>query len=117
MYIRFYIHIACIFMYIKCACMCITGRYQEALEEHEQEFKICDDLDDTLGKAIASRKLGECYMDLGEFEPALSHITQYRTLAESTGNKEEMQRAFVTIGRLHLTQCSSVTHHKKLQSR
>lgn len=46
------------------------GEHKQAIEEHECELAICQDLKDIEGEAIASRKLGECYMELVEIEPA-----------------------------------------------
>lgn len=34
-------------------------------------MSYCEDLKDVCGEAVASRKLGECYMELSEFETAL----------------------------------------------
>ena len=48
-----------------------TGETRDASNEHETELSFCEDLKDLLGEAVACRKLGECYMELGEFDTAL----------------------------------------------
>ena len=47
------------------------GETRDAINEHETELSFCEDLKDLLGEAVACRKLGECYMELGEFDTAL----------------------------------------------
>ena len=47
-----------------------SGDYKQAIDEHETELSLCQQLKDIEGEAIACRKLGECYMELVELEPA-----------------------------------------------
>lgn len=56
---------------IKFALYCFTsGDYQAAIDEHEMELTTCQALTDSVGEAVANRKLGECYMELEELETA-----------------------------------------------
>lgn len=50
--------------------MCHVGEYQSAIDEHEMELTTCQALADTVGEAVANRKLGECYMELEELDTA-----------------------------------------------
>lgn len=52
-----------------------TGQFQEAIEEHRQELGICQGLGDVIGCAVANRKIGECFAELGNYEAALKVST------------------------------------------
>lgn len=47
------------------------GDYQAAIEEHRQELALSEVLHDVIGCAVANRKIGECYAELGNIEAAL----------------------------------------------
>lgn len=49
----------------------VTGDYQAAIEEHRQELALSEGLHDVIGCAVANRKIGECYAELGNIEAAL----------------------------------------------
>ncbi|XP_036904697.1 tonsoku-like protein isoform X1 [Sturnira hondurensis] len=78
------------------------GRYLEALEEHQQELRLLESADDTLGCAVAHRKIGERLAEMEDYSAALQHQHQYLELARSLSNHIELQRAWATIGRTHL---------------
>ncbi|XP_055339031.1 tonsoku-like protein [Paramacrobiotus metropolitanus] len=78
------------------------GRYEDAINEHETELEMCEKLQDALGKAIANRKLGECYCALGSFDKALAYQQQHLVIARELGNELEQQRAHATLGRTYL---------------
>jgi len=58
--------------------------------------------------AVAHRKVGEVYSELGEFEPAISHQEQYMEIAASLSDLIEQQRAHATLGRTYYTQLVAV---------
>ncbi|XP_041422944.1 tonsoku-like protein isoform X2 [Xenopus laevis] len=84
-----------------------TGQYREAIEEHRQERVICEGLADVIGCAIANRKIGECFAELGNFEAALKHQRLHLDLARSVCSDVEEQRALATIGRTYLYMCDT----------
>lgn len=51
--------------------LCIPGDYEAAIEEHQQELALSEVLKDVIGRAVASRKIGECYAEMGNFNAAL----------------------------------------------
>ena len=55
----------------------VTGLYDEAIEQHEEELGLCEALEDRLGVAIANRKLGECYAEKALFDKAFHYISRY----------------------------------------
>jgi NF-kappa-B inhibitor-like protein 2 len=65
----------------------LTGCFEEAILEHEMEKRLCEALDDKTGQAVASRKIGECYCELGSYGKALKLQNQYLALAQECGNK------------------------------
>lgn len=84
-----------------------AGQFQEAITEHEMELSISETYKDTLGSAVACRKLGECYCELGDFSKAIQLQKRYLTLACSIKDTVEEQRAWATIGRTYLFQAES----------
>lgn len=48
-----------------------SGDYQAAIEEHQQELALSEVSHDIIGCAVANRKIGECYAELGNIEAAL----------------------------------------------
>ncbi|XP_048658302.1 tonsoku-like protein isoform X2 [Marmota marmota marmota] len=78
------------------------GRYAEALEEHQQELRLLESALDTLGCAVAHRKIGERLAEMEDYSAALQHQHRHLELADSLSNHTELQRAWATIGRTHL---------------
>uniref|UniRef100_A0A8C5BMZ1 Tonsoku-like protein n=1 Tax=Gadus morhua TaxID=8049 RepID=A0A8C5BMZ1_GADMO len=78
------------------------GDYQAAVEEHQQELSLSEALSDVIGRAVANRKIGECFAEMGNIEAALKHQRRHLELAGSVGNHAEVQRALATIGRTFL---------------
>lgn len=77
--------------------------------EHKLERKVCASLKDTLGVAVAHRRIGECYAELQQFSKALSNQERHLKLAQELSSKVEEQRAWATIGRTYYLkfQCES----------
>lgn len=46
------------------------GDVQAAIQEHETEMLACETSKDVCGQAVAARKLGECYLEISEFDKA-----------------------------------------------
>ncbi|KAM9290585.1 tonsoku-like protein [Gastrophryne carolinensis] len=82
-----------------------AGRFQEAIEEHRQEQGICEGLGDVIGCAVANRKIGESFAELGNYESALKHQRLHLSLARSVSSDIEEQRALATLGRTYLYMC------------
>lgn len=51
--------------------MCVSGDYEAAISEHQQELSLSEVLNDVIGRAVANRKIGECYAEMGNIEAAL----------------------------------------------
>ena len=81
--------------------MIYSGNFEDAIAEHEQELALCEALDDQLGMAVAHRRVGECYSELGSFDDALRHQHLHLDLAQRCGSVVERQRAHATIGLTH----------------
>lgn len=48
-----------------------AGRFKEALEEHQQELHLLESVQDTLGCAVAHRKIGERLAEMENYSAAL----------------------------------------------
>ncbi|KAG1667601.1 Tonsoku-like protein [Nymphon striatum] len=86
--------------------------FEAALAEHKLEKELCKNHGDTIDVAVAHRRIGECYCELGKFEKALSNQERHLVIAKDLSNKLEEQRAWATIGRTYLLkfQKGSDTH-------
>lgn len=51
------------------------GDYEAAISEHRQELALSEVLNDVIGLAVANRKIGECYAEMGNFPAALKVST------------------------------------------
>ncbi|XP_066480047.1 tonsoku-like protein [Tiliqua scincoides] len=91
------------------------GCFQEALEEHRQELRLLESVNDVIGCAVAHRKIGECLAELESFEAALKHQHRHLELAQSLSNHIEQQRAWATIGRTHMFRAESDQSRTALQ--
>ncbi|CAL8287180.1 unnamed protein product [Lota lota] len=79
-----------------------SGDHQAAIEEHQQELALSEALNDVIGRAVANRKIGECFAEMGNIEAALKHQRCHLELASSVRDHAEVQRALATIGRTFL---------------
>lgn len=50
---------------------CLTGDYKAAIEEHRRELALSEALGDVIGSAVANRKIGESFAELGNTDLAL----------------------------------------------
>uniref|UniRef100_A0A1I8Q8X6 Tonsoku-like protein n=1 Tax=Stomoxys calcitrans TaxID=35570 RepID=A0A1I8Q8X6_STOCA len=80
------------------------GRYQHALKEYEEEASLFSKMGKPLEMAKALRMVGEMYMLLSDFENACGQINKYLKTVKKLQNKVEEQRAYATLGRVHLLQ-------------
>ncbi|XP_061700223.1 tonsoku-like protein [Syngnathoides biaculeatus] len=92
-----------------------NGNFEAAIMEHRQELSLSEVLNDTIGRAVANRKIGECYAELGNFEAALKHQRCHLDLARSVNNLAEEQRALATIGRTYIFRFESDQSRKSLE--
>lgn len=65
-------------------------------------------LDDTYQCALANRYIADCYIELGDFDNAISYTNAYLNLSKEIDNKLEQQRALVTLGRCFLNRADSL---------
>lgn len=63
----------------------LSGDYEAAILEHQEELALSEALNDVIGRAVANRKIGECYAELGNIEAALKvSRSNLRALVENT---------------------------------
>lgn len=87
------------------------GNHEDAMEEYLRALKLCEVSKERLEVAVAHRWIGECWVELGDFEKALEHQQQYLDIAIKCNSTLEQQRAYATIGRVHL-QHAQQNHNK-----
>ncbi|XP_068194803.1 tonsoku-like protein [Antennarius striatus] len=92
-----------------------NGDYEAAIREHQQELSLSEVLNDVIGRAVAHRKIGECYAEMGNTNAALKHQRCHLDLARSVGDHAEEQRALATIGRTYLFRYESDQSRKSLE--
>ncbi|XP_061196939.1 tonsoku-like protein [Saccostrea echinata] len=93
-----------------------NGLFEEAKSEHEQELAISDALNDSIGAAVACRKIGENYCDLQNYEKALHFQQRHLNLAKKCENLIEEQRAWATIGRTYFIQSENMNNKEACNS-
>ncbi|KAB7494915.1 Tonsoku-like protein [Armadillidium nasatum] len=89
------------------------GDYKSALQEHTEELNLFEALDDSLGVAVAHRKIGEVYSELQKFNKALEHLNKYLSIAIECNDLVEQQRAYATFGRTYMHQAESAFNEKE----
>jgi len=77
------------------------GRFEDALEEHNEELSISKRLGDDLGVIIAHRCIGEVYAEMEMYRKSLDNLKLYLSKAEKAKNVVELQRAWATLGRTY----------------
>ncbi|XP_068149449.1 LOW QUALITY PROTEIN: tonsoku-like protein [Drosophila tropicalis] len=77
-------------------------KYNEAVGEYKQEASIYASMGKELETAKAKRMVGEMFTLLCEYDAAKDHINDYLKIAKRLKNQVEQQRAFATLGRVHL---------------
>ncbi|XP_030571588.1 tonsoku-like protein [Drosophila novamexicana] len=85
------------------------GKYNEAAREYKQEATIYASMGKELETAKAKRMLGEMFTLLCEYDAAKDHINDYLKIAKRLQNKVEQQRAYATLGRVHLLHGQSLS--------
>ncbi|KAH8370297.1 hypothetical protein KR093_002976 [Drosophila rubida] len=85
------------------------GKYNEAVNEYKQEASIYASLGRELETAKAKRMLGEMYTLLCEYDMAKDYINDYLKIAKRIQNQVEQQRAYATLGRVHLLHGQSLS--------
>jgi tetratricopeptide (TPR) repeat protein len=63
------------------------GRYSEAIANAGQGLKIAEDIGHTQWMAGALHALGSIYLEMFDFDAAVSHLTRSRDLARSAGTR------------------------------
>ncbi|KAE8289979.1 Tonsoku-like protein NF-kappa-B inhibitor-like protein 2 [Larimichthys crocea] len=92
-----------------------SGDYEAAIGEHTQELSLSEVLNDVIGRAVAHRKIGECYAEMGNIKAALEHQRLHLDLARSVRDHAEEQRALATIGRTYLFRYESDQSRNSLE--
>jgi DNA-binding SARP family transcriptional activator/Flp pilus assembly protein TadD len=73
------------------------GRYQQAIDHHQQALTICRKIDFRYGEAIALNALGVVHWQQGRYQQATDHHQQALTISRETG-----YRAFEALALTHL---------------
>jgi DNA-binding SARP family transcriptional activator/Flp pilus assembly protein TadD len=61
------------------------GRYQQAIDHHQQALTTCRKIDDRIGEALALNGLGFVYGRQGRYQQAIDHHQQALTICRETG--------------------------------
>ncbi|KAH8234854.1 hypothetical protein KR032_004237 [Drosophila birchii] len=78
------------------------GKYSDAVKEYVQEAQIYASMGKELETAKAKRMVGEMFTLLCDYDAAKDHINDYLKIAKRLKNQVEEQRAYATLGRVHL---------------
>ena len=89
-----------------------SGFLNLALQYHTQDLELSEKHGKPLDIAVAHRKVGEVFAELGEFPAAISHQEQFMKITTDLGDLLEQQRANATLGRTYYTQLMSETEER-----
>ncbi|VDP10929.1 unnamed protein product [Soboliphyme baturini] len=79
-----------------------NGEYEEALDEHRAELTAAEACGNQVAVALAHRRIGECLMNMGEFENAELNVSDYLALSQSLDDEYNTQLAYHVLGLVHL---------------
>jgi tetratricopeptide (TPR) repeat protein len=82
-------------------CHYVPGRWQEALESHEESARLAEQFGDKQGKADALDSIGAIWLDRGESTKAPAKHEEALALAREAGARPQEARALVNIGVFH----------------
>ena len=79
----------------------LIGYHEKAVKEHTREVQLSEASQDTIGTAIAHRKVGECLCALKKFKEALFHQNLHLEVLLPQCNKKKLaalSKCFVVEG-------------------
>lgn len=85
----------------------VSGDYEAAIREHQQELSLSEVLNDVIGRAVANRKIGECYAEMGNIEAALKVSRLCCVLQTPALSMENLLCICITIYLLYSSTISS----------
>ncbi|XP_067872344.1 tonsoku-like protein isoform X2 [Heterodontus francisci] len=92
-----------------------NGQFEAAIQEYEQALQLLEKRQDVIGCGDTHRMIGECFLELRNWESSLKHHQGYLELAQSITNYVEEQRAWMLIGRTYLYMHESDQSSETLQ--
>ena len=63
----------------------MIGEYRESLQYHQCELALSEAAGDLLGCGIASRKVGECLCELGDYREAIESQKKHLEISRQIG--------------------------------
>ncbi|XP_041039311.1 tonsoku-like protein [Carcharodon carcharias] len=92
-----------------------NGQFETAIQEHKQALHLLEKRQDVIGCGLEHRMIGECFLELGNWESSLEHHRAFLELAQSIANYADEQRAWMLIGRSYLFRHESDRSRRALQ--
>jgi DNA-binding SARP family transcriptional activator/tetratricopeptide (TPR) repeat protein len=92
------------------------GRYQQAVDHHQQALTICRETGDRIVEALALDHLGLVYGQQGDYQQAVDHHQQALTICRETGERIVEALALSGLGFVHWQQGryqQAVDHHQQ----
>ncbi|KAK7498759.1 hypothetical protein BaRGS_00009851, partial [Batillaria attramentaria] len=93
-----------------------NGSFEKSICEFQHAKEIHEVLQDTIGAAVACRKIGDCYCNMEQYDKALQFQYQHLTLAQQCKDQVETQRALATLGRTYLCQAETQNQGMRISS-
>ncbi len=81
-----------------------SGRIKEALEKYHESLKICEELDDKKGIALALNNIGFVYSNQLQEEKALEYYNKSLKMELELDNKKSIARLYNNIGLIYRKQ-------------
>ena len=77
---------------------CSLGKFQEAIEYHNQGLSIAKEVGDRAGEGKAYCNLGNAYHSIGKFQEAIEYHNQHLSIAKEVGDRAGEGMAYRNLG-------------------
>ena len=92
------------------------GRYQQAIDHHQQALTICREVSDRAIEALALAYLGLVHAQQGRYQQAIDHHQQALTICREVGDRAIEALALAYLGLVHAQQGryqQAIDHHQQ----
>lgn len=79
-------------------CFKSLGKYEKAIDLHDQDLVLCEATGDRVGKGAACMSLGICHFLMGQYRKSILLFEQAKAVAEELGDATEQGRASTNLG-------------------
>eukprot|EP00762_Andalucia_godoyi_P001498 ANDGO_00300.mRNA.1 Tonsoku-like protein OS=Danio rerio GN=tonsl PE=2 SV=1 len=88
------------------------GQLGLALKFHKRDLKCCEELGNAAGQAISHQNLGDCYLQLRDFQKSDTHYHAFLNLTTISHQRSiDRVRAMISLGNLNREEAEHLLNH------